>query len=180
MASYVALLRAVNVGGSSQVRMDDLRALLVEMGYSEVQSILQSGNLIFRAAPSDDEKIEHRLETAIGKRLGLATEVFVRSSGELRRIVEDNPFPTEAQVDPAHLTVAFLKEAPGLKAWLALRSAIHGPERVESSGRQGYIVYPDGIGRSRLTPPLIERSLGTRATSRNWNTVTKLDALAGG
>ena len=179
MESYVALLRAVNLAGAHQIRMAELKELFLERGFADVESLLQSGNIAFRAEATPEEELERGLEQAVAQRFGLVTEIFVRHAADLRRVVQGNPFPAEAKLDPAHLTVAFLKEAPGPEEWLALRSAIRGPERVEGSGRHGYIVYPDGIGRSHLTPAIIERTLGTPATSRNWNTVTRLDQLAG-
>ena len=89
-----------------------------------------------------------------------------------------NPFPAEAKSDPGHLVVMCLKSAPGREAVSALQQAISGREVIRAKGREAYIVYPDGIGRSRLTTALIEKKLGTRGTARNWNTVMKLAALA--
>ena len=94
-------------------------------------------------------------------------------------MVAGNPFPEEAERDPSHLLVIFLKEAPDRKDVMALQSAIKGREVVRAKGRHAYVVYPDGIGRSRLTSALIEKKLATRGTGRNWNTVLKLGAAAG-
>ena len=88
-----------------------------------------------------------------------------------------NPFPKEAESDPGHLLVVFLKEAPDAKSVKALQSAIKGPETVRSEGKQLYVVYPAGVGTSKLTNALIERTLGTRGTGRNWNTILKLATL---
>jgi uncharacterized protein (DUF1697 family) len=178
MTSYVALLRAVNLGGDTVLKMEDLRNVLAALGLKDVRTLLQSGNAVFRAPTVPPASVELRLERELERRLRLSTDLFVRTSEEWTEVVKGNPFPKEAKSDPAHLTVAFLKAAPQPAAWSALRHAIRGPERVEGAGREAYIVYPEGIGRSRLTPAIIERSLGTRATSRNWNTIQKLDSLA--
>mgnify|MGYP002399900788 CR=1 FL=1 len=92
-------------------------------------------------------------------------------------MVADNPFRVEAERDPGHLLVMFLKQAPTREAVTALQRAITGREVVRAEGRHAYLVYPDGVGRSRLTSALIEKHLGTRGTGRNWNTVQKLGAL---
>jgi uncharacterized protein (DUF1697 family) len=111
--------------------------------------------------------------------MALETDFFVRSAAEWKELVASNPFPRQAKADPAHLLVMFLKEAPAAEAVHALQAAVAGRELVRAVGKQAYIVYPDGIGRSRLTGALVEKKLATRGTGRNWNTVLKLAALAG-
>ena len=126
------------------------------------------------------EQLEGMLEEAAERHLGLKTDCLVRTSGEWRSVIAANPFREEAQSDPSHLLIMFLKGAPDRATVAALQKAITGREVVRSKGRQAYITYPDGIGRSRLTTKMIEEALGTRGTGRNWNTVLKLDALARG
>jgi uncharacterized protein (DUF1697 family) len=158
--------------------MTALRDLLTRKGFDGVRTLLQSGNIVFESEVRGAAALELSLSREVAASLGVETDVFVRTGGEWRSILNENPFPREAERDPGHLHVAFLKEAPAAEAWAALRAAIVGRERFEGLGRHAYIVYPDGSGRSKLTPTLIERKLGTRSTSRNWNTVSKLDALA--
>lgn len=178
--SYIALLRAVNLGPHNKVAMADLRSLLQRQGFEEPRSLLQSGNLVFRAPARPTADLERLLEAETGARLGLRTEYFVRTGEEWRAVIAANPFPAEAAHDPAHLLAVCLREAPRPDAVSALEGTITGRERVRVSGREAYIVYPDGIGRSRLTSAVIEKKLGARGTSRNWNTVLKLGELVGG
>jgi len=180
MPTYIALLRAVNLGGATQVSMTALRELLTRMGFDDVRSVLQSGNLVFRTEGASASELELRLESQVEETLKLHTDFFVRTEAEWRAIIAQNPFPREAERDPGHLLVTALKLAPKVKEWKALQAAIQGPERVNGLGRQAYIVYPDGTGRSKLTLRLIETKLGSRGTSRNWNTVNKLATLASG
>ena len=177
MTTFVALLRGINVGGHKQVAMADLRALLARLGFADGQSLLQSGNLVFRSEGKTGGQLERLLEAEAAKRLRLETEFFVRSATEWNAIVAHNPFPREAERDPARLVAMALKDPPGAKAVKALQAAIVGREVARVRGREAYIVYPDGQGRSKLTIALIEKTLGTRATGRNWNTVLKLAAL---
>jgi uncharacterized protein (DUF1697 family) len=178
MPTYIALLRAINVGGHKKVAMADLRELVASLGFEDVQTLLQTGNLVFRGGVRSGADLERLLEAAAEKRLGLETDFLVRTAKEWEAVVAHNPFPTEAKKDPSHLVVQFLKDTPRANDVNALQNAIDGPELVRAVGRQLYVVYPAGIGRSRLTNKLIEDTLGTRGTGRNWNTVLKLAALA--
>jgi uncharacterized protein (DUF1697 family) len=108
----------------------------------------------------------------------VATDVFLRTTAEWAEAMARNPFRKEAKEDPSRLVVVALKEAPAPEQWDDLGRAIPGRERVRGIGRQAYAYYPDGQGRSKFTIALIEKRLGTRGTARNWNTVTKLAALA--
>lgn len=178
MPVYIGLLRAVNVAGANPVSMDALRTVLSRMGFEGVQSLLQSGNVVFRSSARDEGKLERRLELRVARDLGLRTDFFLRTAEEWDSVISENPFPREAEDDPGHLIVTALKDPPPKAAWTALDGAIHGREYVRGVGRHAYIVYPDGVGRSRLTAALIEKHLGTRGTNRNWNTVRKLGILA--
>ena len=177
MTLHVALLRAVNVVGHNQVAMADLRRLLTKLGFGDVQSVLQSGNLVFRSGGTAGEPLERLLEAEARKQLDLETNFLVRSAAEWDDAVAQNPFRGEAKRDPAHLVAMFLKEAPSGTAVKALQAAIVGREVVRAGGKQLYITYPDGQGRSKLTNAVIEKHLGTRGTARNWNTVLRLAAL---
>lgn len=158
--------------------MSDLRSFMTKLGLEGAQSVLQSGNVVFQSGrrPGDLERL---LETEAERRLGLRTEFFVRTAREWGKAVVHNPFRAAAEKDPSHLIVVFLKDAPKAGSVEALQAAITGPEVVRAWGRQAYIVYPAGIGESRLTAAVIDRMLGTRGTGRNWNTVLKLSALLG-
>jgi uncharacterized protein (DUF1697 family) len=178
MTRTIALLRAVNVTGHNRVAMADLRRLVTGLGFQDVRSLLQSGNVVFRGDRRATTTLERLLEREAAARLDLQTDFFVRTAAEWTQVVAVNPFRREAARDPGHLVVMFLKAAPSAEQLKALRSVIKAREVVEMQDRQAFIVFPDGIGRSRLTTTLIEKKLGTRGTGRNWNTVLKLGALA--
>jgi uncharacterized protein (DUF1697 family) len=177
---HLALLRGINVGGHKQISMADLRDLLTQLGLADVRSVLQSGNLVFGATGRTSAQLERLLETEAEKRLALKTDFFVRTAKEWQGVVAHNPFRKEAARDPGHLVVMFLKDASRATGVEALQQAIKGREVVAARSKRLYIVYPDGIGRSRLTNAVIDKQLGTRGTGRNWNTVRKLAALAAG
>ena len=177
MASHVALLRAVNVGGRNLIGMSDLRASFLGLGFTGARTLLQSGNVVFDGGRRSSAALETLLEGETEKCFRVRVDYMVRTAKEWRETVAGNPFGDEARKDPSHLVVMFLKQTPRAGAERALRAAIKGPERVRVAGRHAYIVYPAGIGRSKLTPALLERELGARGTGRNWNTILKLGAL---
>jgi uncharacterized protein (DUF1697 family) len=176
----IALLRGINVGGHNKTRMSDLCGLFCDLGLNGAKSLLQSGNVLFESTEPSNEVLEHLLEKKTADRLGVSADYLVRSAQEWERIVKRNPFPEEAKKDPSHLLVMVLKSAPLAKNLEQLLAAIQGPEVVRGDGKQLYISYPAGIGRSKLTATLIERKLETRGTARNWNTVLKLAAMCRG
>ena len=178
MPVYVGLVRAVNLAGKNMLSMSGLRDLMAGLGMPDARTLLQSGNVVFRSDIRSPAKVEKLLEDSVEQRLGLKTAFFVRTVDDMNAVVADNPFPREAKEDPGHLVVGFLKDAPDRAAVTALQKAIVGREVVRAVGRHAYVVYPDGIGRSKLTSALVEKKLGTRGTGRNWNTVLKLQALA--
>jgi len=178
MKTYIALLRGINVGGHKMVDMAALRDLLAGLGFDDARSLLQTGNLVFRGTAPTGAGLERLLEVEAEKRLDLRTDFVVRTAGGWEAVIADNPFRDEAERDPGHLIVMFLKDAPSVNAVKALQGAITGPETVHGDGKHLYVIYPAGIARSRLTSKLMEDKLGTRGTGRNWNTVLKLGALA--
>jgi uncharacterized protein (DUF1697 family) len=177
MTVHIALLRGINVGGHKMVGMANLRELLTDLGFEDVRSLLQSGNLVFKSDARPGKGLEQILEQKTEERLEVRTDFFVRTAQELDAAIAHNPFPDEAKRDPAHLLVLFLKDAPPASAVKLLQSAIKGPELVRAHGREAYLVYPDGMGRSKLTAAVFDKHVGT-GTARNWNTVLKLAALA--
>ncbi len=163
-AFRIALPRAVNLGPHKKVAMSDLRDLAAGLGFDDPKTILNSGNLVFRSDLSAS-KLETMLEDAAAKHLGLDTEFFVRTAKDWEKVVADNPFPREADADPAHLMVHFCKKVP---AKLEIKGAKR--EKVKVKGREVYVTYPDSIGTSKL-------KLNILGTARNWNTVLKLADL---
>jgi uncharacterized protein (DUF1697 family) len=178
VTTVVALLRAVNVGGTKPVPMTALCRMLTDAGFTGVRSILHSGNVVFNGPQRAGAALEKLLEETAARRLGVQTDFFVRSAREWDAVVASNPFPDEARDDPGHLIVMALKAAPAQGDVAALQAGIVGREVVHAVGKHAYIHFPDGMGRSKLTNAVLERALHARSTARNWNTVLKLAAAA--
>jgi uncharacterized protein (DUF1697 family) len=175
MTVLVALLRGINVGGRSTLPMPALKTSLEALGHEDVVTYIQSGNVVFTSASKDPgQEIEER----IADDFGLSVAVMVRTPAELKRIVKANPFPKVT--DGKKLHVVFLSGRPAKKAADALDPDRSPPDELVLKGRELYVHYPNGQGRSKLTNDWIEKTLGVRGTSRNWNTVLKLVELTGG
>ncbi|AXS40702.1 DUF1697 domain-containing protein [Breoghania sp. L-A4] len=169
----VALLRAVNVGSANQIAMKPLCARLAEHGFGPVTSHLRSGNLTV-SADGGASAHEAEIERLIRDGFGLDVAVMLRTAAEWRGLIGANPFRREAAADPAKMQLGVLKSAVSREAFETLREGYAGPERLELGDRALFMVYPDGMGRSKLTTRRIETALGTEITVRNWNTVEKL------
>ena len=172
MTGYVALLRAINVGGRS-LKMAPLVALFHELGFAGARSYLQSGNVVFAAREQDERKLAGRIEAAIAERFGMRVDVILRNAAAMRRVVARNPFPEMASSDPGHLVVVFLPGDPDAAGRASLAAPWSGPEKLKLAGADLYITYPDGIGVSKL-----KLKLKPPGTARNWKSVLALTALA--
>jgi len=178
MSACFAFFRAINVGGRP-APMAEVRALFEGLGFSGVKTLLQSGNVAFDAgAGADPAGLEARIEAAFEARFGFASDTMVRRAADWPAMMAANPYPEAARADPSHLLVVFLKAAPSRAAAEGFLADWPGPETGAVRGREAFLAYPEGIGRSKLTAAAIERRLGVRGTGRNWNTVVKLAALA--
>ena len=171
---YVALLRGVNLGARNKVPMPALRAAVEELGFDEVATYVQSGNVVFRGAAQREPALVRSLERTIHRAFGLDVAVLVRTGAQLARVHADNPF---LRRDPATLHVTFLADRPSAAARRGLPDD-NGPDRLALRGREVYLWCPKGYGRTKLTNAWIEARLGARATTRNWRTVVTLGELS--
>jgi uncharacterized protein (DUF1697 family) len=179
MGVMISMLRGVNVGGNHKMKMAELKILYESLGFTDVQTYIQSGNVVFNSKESGDEKLSKKIATAIEKRFGFCPEVIVRTAEEMREIVKRNPFAKRSDVESNKLLVFFLARDPGQSAREAI-SKIEAKEELKPIGSEIYIYFPDGQGQSKLRFALVEKACSKIAwTGRNWNTVLKLTAIAG-
>jgi uncharacterized protein (DUF1697 family) len=178
MNVIVSMLRGVNVGGHNKIKMTELKALYESMGFENVQTFIQSGNVVFETKERGDEKLSKKIGNAIEKKFGFCPEVIVRTSEEMREIVKRNPFAKRKDVEPAKLLVVFLAGDPGKAARDAV-AKIEAKEELKPIGSEIYIYFPDGQGKSKLKFGLVEKACSKIAwTGRNLNTVLKLVELS--
>ena len=177
MTTYVALLRGVNVGGRT-VAMEKVRALFVAAGHEQVATYIQSGNVTFDSSRRDAAALAADIEARMGRELGLDVSVLLRSAKELARVVAANPF-LPGRADPTKLHVTFLARAPKASSTAAIDATPFAPDEFVVHRREIYVHCPTGYGRTKLNNTFFERRLAVEATTRNWNSVTKLAQLAG-
>ena len=166
----ISLLRGVNLGPSKRLRMDELREVYAAAGMQCVQTYVQSGNVVFKTASRDLGKLASRLEDAVEARFGFRAAVVLRSLAEIQDVIARNPFAGRPGIEGSKLLVVFLQAGATPAAVSRMND---GPEEVHVSGREIYIYFPEGQGRSRLFGT-VDKVLRGQTTARNWNTVTKL------
>jgi uncharacterized protein (DUF1697 family) len=176
---YAALLRGINVGGNKKVAMAQLRELLAELGYTDVATILNSGNAVFTSPQEDPQALGRAIAAGIEDRFAMSVSVVIRTAAELAAALRSSPLPGEPE-NPSRFFVAFLSARPTAGAIRAIEAQSFDPDRIWVSGHEAYLWCPVGAADTLLTNTFIEKNLGVTATSRNWNTVTKLAGLAGG
>jgi len=168
---WAVLLKGLNIGGK-RLPMPELKAFLEGLGFSDVKTLLASGNAVFSADETDGAKLEARIEKAAAEQLHLKTDWLVRDHAELAAIVKANPFPDAAKAHPNHLLVHFHRE--GVPKKLAEDFTHDGPERLKAHGRELYVDYPEDVGHSKLPQAMARAKFPRLATARNWNTILKL------
>ncbi|RJQ17050.1 DUF1697 domain-containing protein [Candidatus Woesearchaeota archaeon] len=171
MATYISLLRAINVGGQKKIPMDALKKLYASLNLKKVKTYIQSGNVVFQSPAIKEETIEK----AIQKHFGFDVAVLIRTPEELKKIIAKNPF---AKKDSGRIYVVFLSDVPKKIPLDKINSMRHPSEEFFISGKEIYLFYPNGYGRTKLSNTFFEKTLNVTATTRNWNTVTALMHIA--
>jgi uncharacterized protein (DUF1697 family) len=177
MPTFVALLRSVNVAGHGRLAMAELKEVFVGLGYTDVSTYIQTGNVIFHTPGRSAKKIESAIEHELEHAFGAAPTVILRTLPELARCVAASPYPGQG-ADPSRHHVTFLAAAPTQARLAAFSPPASGRDELTIIGREVYVHTPDGYANTKLTGTYLERHLDVMSTTRNWNTVTKLNALA--
>jgi len=176
METAVVMLRGVNVSGRNRLPMDDLRRLVADLGCRDVETYIQSGNVVCRVARPVDE-LGPALAAGLESELGLTVPVIVRTGNDPAGVVRSNPLLAEG-ADPGFLHVTFLSAEPGADRVGGLDGRATGDDTFRLVGREVFLSCPGGYGNTKLTNALCERVLGVQATTRNWRTVERLAAMA--
>jgi uncharacterized protein (DUF1697 family) len=179
MALYIALLRSVNVAGHGRLSMPELKESFLGLGYTDVSTYIQTGNVLFRSPAKRTSTLSSTIEGRLAQDFGSAPSVLLRTAADLERIVAASPFPKKG-ADPARHHVTFLATEPTAEKLASFSAPQSGRDELVIKGQEVYVHTPDGYARSKLTGALLERRLGVVSTTRNWNTVTKLCDLARG
>lgn len=179
MRTYVAMLRAINLGSRNRVSMPDLRALFDALGAVGTQTYVQSGNVVFRIPVTAPSELVRTIEDRVATDLGLEVSVLLRTSQELAAVVGSIPFAGGGPGGPAAFHVTFCAEAPHADRVRELNGTSFAPDELTVIGRDVYLRCPEGYGRSKLSNSFLENKLRVVATTRSWRTVSALAGLAG-
>jgi uncharacterized protein (DUF1697 family) len=178
MPVLISMLRGVNVGGHNKIKMDDLRTLYRSLKLEDPRTYVQSGNVIFRTKEKNCPALAKKIQDAIEGKFGFRPEVIVRTTEELRSAIAASPFASRRNLEPGKILVTFLAGTPSPYAHATLLSLKAHPEELHLSGRELYIYFPDGAGKSKLPWSKVEKLVQATGTARNWNSVTKMLAMA--
>jgi len=176
---HVALLRGINVGGKNLVPMKELKLLFERAGCADVETYIQSGNVVFRAPMKVVRGLAATMAAAIERRFGLRVPVVLRTAAELGEVIRANPFDAST-IEGRLLYVAFLADAPAQERRARLDQQRSPGDRFELRGREVYLHLRNGAATTKLTNDYFDRTLATISTARNWNTVRKLFDMVGG
>jgi uncharacterized protein (DUF1697 family) len=180
MTRYVSLLRGINVGGNQLVKMDALKELHTSLDLQDIQTYIQSGNVVFTSDNPDVTQIQKDIENGFAQKFGFQVKVMVRTAGEFNKIIENNPFQNQPMKESKWVVAMFLAGDPISTALADIQKTYTGPEEIHIIGQEAFIYYPEGQGRSKLTNTFLEKKLKTVGTARNWNTVLRLQKMMEG
>ena len=172
------MLRGVNVGPHNRIKMDALRALYESLKLEDPRTYVQSGNVIFRTKEKNSAKLATKIQGAIQKKLDCCPDVILRTPDEMRKAVAANPFPEKVKTEPGKVLLTFLSEEPSRDAAANLANLKGFPEELHLKGRELYIYFPNGAGRSKLPWSKVDKLLNVTGTARNWNSVLAILEIA--
>jgi uncharacterized protein (DUF1697 family) len=178
MTVFISLLRAVNVGGNNMIKMEALRELYATLRLRYATTYVQSGNVVFRAAETDSARLARRIEDGIERVFGHRPDVVIRTAAEMRDVVARNPFAARDGLEPSKLLVTFLASQPAEEVRAKVLALQTPPEELHVHSREIFTYFPNGISQAKLSMSAVDRALKIPGTGRNWNTVTKLLAMA--
>jgi len=176
LTRFVALLRGINVSGHNMIPMAELRSLCSEIGWSDVATYINSGNVIF-SSTAKALGLEKAIERSITDRFGHTISVIVRSAAQWPAYMEGNPFPAATADEPKAVMLALSKSQPKADALILLRERAVNGEKIERVGDAIWIHYASGIAKSKLSPALFDRFVGSPVTARNWRSVIKIGEM---
>ena len=178
MPVLISMLRGVNLGPHNRIKMDELRALYKALKLEDPRSYVQSGNVIFRTKEKNTQQLAKKIQDAIQKKVGFCPDVILRTTDELREAIAGNPFPDQTRQEPGKVLVTFLAAEPPREAKASLTKFKDYPEKLHLSGRELYIYFPNGAGRSKVPWSAVDKLLKVTGTARNWNSVQAVLQIA--
>lgn len=172
------MLRGVNLGPHNRIKMDALRAMYESLKLEDPRSYVQSGNVIFRTKEKNSPQLAKKIQSAIQKKFGCCPEVILRTTEEMRKAIAANPFPERTKAEPSKVLLTFLAAEPPPEAEANLANLKRFPEELRLNGRELYIYFPNGAGKSKLPWSSVDKLVKVTGTARNWNSVQAMLEIA--
>jgi|ERR1700722_8588007 len=178
MPIYISMLRGINVGAHKRIKMEQLRSAFEELGFEQVETYIQSGNVIFKTARVSQPVLTRRIEKRLLQDFGFAVSVISRTADEMAKTVQNNPFLKDSGIDSEKLHVAFLSDVPAPSALQKCETLTLAPDKAYCCGTELYLYLPNGVSGSSLMKSSLDRALGVMTTMRNWRTVNAIHQLS--
>lgn len=179
MTTYISILRGINVSGHKPVPMKELQTLYESLGYEQVKTYIQSGNVAFATSEQQQTLVKGNIEKAISQHFGFDVPVLVRTKADVQKVIEENPFLNEKGIELDKLHVTFLDQLPKQENVDKLLTYDYAPDRFVLTGKEVYVYCPNGYGRTKINITFFESKLKVGATTRNWKTVNVLAEMVG-
>jgi len=179
MPVYIALLRGINIGPHKRMKMEKLRASCEALGFKNIRTYIQSGNVVCQAGNLSSDGAAKKIESQIVKDFGFSADVIARTADEIKQVLEANPLLKERGLDSEKFHVVFLPEVPSSESIKKLESIVLAPDKVRHQGKEIYFYFPNGVSGSSIWKHNLDRVLGISGTMRNWRTVNTLHQMAG-
>ncbi|MEQ9102486.1 MAG: DUF1697 domain-containing protein [Imperialibacter sp.] len=179
MTTYISILRGINVSGHKPVPMKELQTLYESLGYEQVKTYIQSGNVAFATSEQQQTLVKGNIEKAISQHFGFDVPVLVRTKADVQKVIEENPFLNEKGIELDKLHVTFLDQLPKQENVDKLLTYDYAPDRFVLTGKEVYVYCPNGYGRTKINNTFFESKLKVGATTRNWKTVDVLAEMVG-
>ncbi len=177
MPIYISLLRGINVGAHKRIKMEQLRTSFAKLGFERVNTYIQSGNVVFKAAKLSSPVLSKRIEERIFSDFGFPVSVVLRTADDMAKTIDSNPFLKERGLDQQKLHVMFLSDAPAATALKKLAELTAPPDQSCCLGKEIYLYLPHGVSESTLMKSPVERILSVVNTTRNWRTVNAVHQM---
>ncbi len=178
METYISILRGINVSGQKLIKMEKLREAYSDLGFADVNSYIQSGNVIFKTGPTDSRALEERIRNRISKVFGFEVPVLVKEMKEVETVIFNNPFIKDKNKDIGFLHITFLSESPHQDDLDKLSTHNYTPDEFILIEKEVYLYCPNGYGKTKLNNNFFESKLKVNATTRNWKTINELYRIA--
>ena len=178
MKTFISMLRGINISGHRLIKMDALKALYAELGFTHIQTYIQSGNVIFKHRNTDLQEFKKLIADGIREKFGFEVPVIVKEMDELKQIIASNPFLKDSKKDISKIYLTFLSTVPDSERFCKIGEGQNFEEEYKLTGNSIYIYCPNGYGNTKLSTNFLEGKLKLSATSRNWKTTLELMRIA--